>query len=118
MPSVRYRCAGLTVETGSLDATLLDVSIGHRIPHWHECGGNGRCTTCRVRVLDGASLLSPPTRREAELAQARGWDPTIRLACQPSASGDFPLERLVLRETTASQLRAETVGLEAGTERQ
>ena len=63
MPSVRYRCAGMTVETGSLDATLLDVSIAHKITHWHECGGNGRCTTCRVRVLDGASHLSAPTRR-------------------------------------------------------
>ena len=72
MPSVRYRCAGMTVETGSLDATLLDVSIAHKITHWHECGGHGRCTTCRVRVLDGASHLSPPTKREAELAQSIG----------------------------------------------
>ena len=118
MPSVRYRCAGMTVETGSLDATLLDVSIAHKITHWHECGGNGRCTTCRVRILDGASHLSAPTRREAELAQARGWDPTIRLACQTSASGDVTLERIVLSEATASQLRAETVGREAGAERQ
>lgn len=117
MPSVRYRCAGMTVETDSF-VTLLDVSIAHKITHWHECGGNGRCTTCRVRVLDGASHLSPPTRREAELAQARGWDPTIRLACQTSASGDVTLERIVLSEATASQLQAETVGREAGTERQ
>ncbi|TCL62226.1 adenylate/guanylate cyclase domain-containing protein [Rhizobium sp. BK251] len=118
MPSVRYRCAGVTVENGSLGATLLEVSIAHKITHWHECGGNGRCTTCRVRVLDGASHLSAPTRREAELAKARGWDPTIRLACQTSASGDVTLERIVLSEATASQLRAETVGREAGTERQ
>jgi adenylate cyclase len=117
MPSVRYLCAGMTVEAGSPDSTLLDVSIAHKITHWHECGGNGRCTTCRVRVLDGASHLSAPTRREAELAQARGWDPTIRLACQTSAKGDVTLERIVLSEATASQLRAETIGREAGVER-
>lgn len=118
MPSIRYRCAGMTVESGSLDATLLDISIAHKITHWHECGGNGRCTTCRVRILDGASHLSAPTRREVELAQARGWDPTIRLACQTSASGNITLERIVLSEATASQLRAETIGREAGAERQ
>ncbi len=118
MPSVRYRCAGVTVESDSLEATLLDVSIAHKITHWRECGGNGHCTTCRVRVLDGASHLSAPTIREAELAKARGWDPTIRLACQTSASGDVTLERIVLSEATASQLRAETVGREAGTQRQ
>lgn len=118
MPAVRYRCAGRTVETGSADATLLDVSIANKITHWHECGGNGRCTTCRVRILDGASHLSPPTRREAELARARGWDPTIRLACQASVRGDIALERIVLSEATANQLRAETIGREAGAERQ
>jgi len=83
-----------------------------------KCGGNGRYTTCRVRILDGASQLTPPTRREVELAQARGWDPTIRLACQTHASGDVTLERIVLSEATASQLRAETAGREAGAERQ
>ena len=118
MPLVRYRCAARTVENNSPGATLLDVSIAHKITHWHECGGNGRCTTCRVRVLDGALHLSPPTRREEDLARARGWDPTIRLACQTSPSGDVTLERIVLSEATASQLRAETVGREAGTERQ
>jgi len=101
-----------------LDATLLDISIAHKITHWHECGGNGHCTTRRVRILDGASHLSAPTKREVELAQARGWDPTIRLACQTSASGDITLERIVLSEATASQLRAEMVGREAGAERQ
>jgi class 3 adenylate cyclase/hemoglobin-like flavoprotein len=118
MPAVRYRCAGRTVETGDLHGTLLDISIANKITHWHECGGNGRCTTCRVRVLDGASNLSALTGREAQLATARGWDPTIRLACQTSISGDVTLERIVLSEATASQLRAETVGREAGAERQ
>jgi class 3 adenylate cyclase/hemoglobin-like flavoprotein len=117
MPLVHFRCAGKSVEFCRSDATLLDISIANKIAHWHECGGNGRCTTCRVRVLDGASHLSAPTKREAALARARGWDPTIRLACQCSARGNVTLERLVLSDATAAQLRAETIGREAGTER-
>jgi len=108
----------MTVESGSPEATLLDISIAHKITHWHECGGNGRCTTCRVRIVDGASHLSAPTRREVGLARARGWDPTIRLACQTVASGDVTLERIVLSEATASQLQTETIGREAGAELQ
>jgi ferredoxin len=38
--------------------TLLDVSIGQRIPHLHQCGARGRCTTCRIQVLDGISHVS------------------------------------------------------------
>ena len=108
----------MTVEAGGSQATLLEISIAHKITHWHECGGNGRCTTCRVRILDGASHLSAPTGREAALMQARGWDPAIRLACQTFALGDVTLERIVLSETMASQLQAESVGREAGIERQ
>ena len=66
----------------------------------------------------GAVISGGGLARLAELAQARGWDPTIRLACQTSASGDVTLERIVLSEATASQLQAETVGREAGAERQ
>ena len=40
------------VNTNGYSASLLDVSVAHQIPHVHECGGHGNCTTCRVRVLE------------------------------------------------------------------
>jgi ferredoxin len=55
-------------------ATLLEVSLRHHVAHLHECGGRGRCTTCRVRVVEGAANLTPREGREAELAQRREWD--------------------------------------------
>jgi adenylate cyclase len=63
--------------------SVLEASLRHRIPHASICGGKARCSTCRIRVLDGPSL-PPPTRREAFVLErvGAGGDPAIRLACQ------------------------------------
>jgi len=47
----------------------------------HRCGGNARCTTCRVEVLDG----DPGEMRELErnrLAMETGLGENVRLSCQ------------------------------------
>jgi ferredoxin len=54
----------------------------------HRCGGNARCTTCRVEVLDGdpGEMTDAERNRlavEAELA------PNIRLSCQIHVKDDL-----------------------------
>jgi|SRR6267142_3651089 len=47
----------------------------------HRCGGNARCTTCRVEILDG----DPGEMRELErnrLAMETGLAENVRLSCQ------------------------------------
>ena len=46
-------------------ATLLEISRSGGVPHAAVCGGRGRCTTCRVKVLDGLEHLPPPNPTEA-----------------------------------------------------
>ncbi len=47
----------------------------------HRCGGNARCTTCRVEILSGDA--GPMTEAEtARLAQEENLAPNTRLACQ------------------------------------
>ena len=69
----------------------LDVPAGrtvlaaiHAAGHdwWHACGGKGRCTSCRVRVLVGAEALAPPTEPELRYRAAGRLGPDERLACQ------------------------------------
>ena len=114
---VRYRCADRDVEVGGPGQTILDISIGGKIPHWRECGGRGKCSTCRVRVLDGAANLSPANAVERRLARARRWAPAIRLACQARVLGDVALERVLLSGADASQLQVETLDTKAGVDR-
>ncbi|MEM7587707.1 MAG: protein kinase, partial [Acidobacteriota bacterium] len=75
--------------------SLLDVSLKASIPHFHECGGRGRCSTCRVRVIAGAQGLTPRNRVETQLAQRLGWGDDIRLACQAKPVGDIAVKRLI-----------------------
>lgn len=115
--TLTYRCAGQTVVNDESERSILDVSVTNKIPHWRECGGNARCTTCRVQIYDGLANLSARTAAEQALADARDWSPAIRLACQTRVRGDVTLERLVRSGAEASQLQLETVGPDAAEER-
>ena len=52
------------VEEQNLGRSLLEISLEHGIPHVHACGGNARCSTCRVLVVEGLNNIAP--RNEAE----------------------------------------------------
>ena len=84
-----------TIQEDDPELSLLDVSLKHGIPHMHACGGNGRCSTCRVLIIDGKENLSPINDQERELALKRGFEGDVRLACQTTARGPVKLRRLV-----------------------
>lgn len=68
-----------TIEQGM---TVLEASHRANIPHASVCGGRGRCSTCRVRVLDGLENLDAPTELEAKVLRRVGAPDEVRLACQ------------------------------------
>lgn len=54
----------------------------------HRCGGNARCTTCRVEVLDGDA--GPMTEAEADrLETVSERLDTTRLSCQVQIRADL-----------------------------
>ena len=66
----------------SKGSSLLHAS--HSTGRYHEsvCGGRGRCTTCRVRVVSSLKELPKPNKIEQVVIDRLGFDPNIRLACQ------------------------------------
>jgi adenylate cyclase len=68
--------------------TILEASRIGRVPHASICGGRGRCTTCRVKVLAGADHLSPVGDREAKALKRIGAAADVRLACQAECLGE------------------------------
>ena len=71
----------------------------------HRCGGNSRCTTCRVIVLAGeADPMQEPERER--LAREATLDEGTRLSCQMRVTSDLWVK--VMK-------RASETGLEAGT---
>ena len=89
------------------ESSLLDISIENKIPHLHECGGSGKCTTCRVRILDGVQNVNPKTRLEKAAADARKWDESIRLACQCYPKGEVKIQRLIWSSGEVNKLQLE-----------
>jgi adenylate cyclase len=81
--------------------TLLEISQMSGRPHMAVCGGRARCTTCRVRVLDGSHHLPEPGPAEAHTLAKLGAPPGLRLACQACPRGDVTVQ--VLLEPKVSQ---------------
>jgi adenylate cyclase len=78
--------------------TLLNAALAAGIPHTHVCGGNARCSTCRVIVLEGLENIDPPNAEERALAERLGLPREVRIACQATVHGPTRVRRLVLDE--------------------
>lgn len=109
MPKVTFARDEKVVETAAGAQTLLECSLGSGIPHMYACGGNAKCSTCRVLVVEGGEGLSGPTTAEEKLAKKKGFEPNIRLACQARAVGDVTVRRLVTDDRDADTAMAEDV---------
>ena len=71
----------------------------------HKCGGNARCTTCRVKIVAG----DPPPMELLEqerLAREASLEPNTRLSCQIRVDSDL---------TVAVISRSSQTGIPAGT---
>lgn len=82
----------VTVQPGT---NLLEASRIGGIPHASVCGGRGRCSTCRVRVIAGETQLAAPNSQEAALLQRIGAAPGTRLACQAVPHGAVTIAPLL-----------------------
>ena len=85
-------------------ATLLETSRSGGIPHASVCGGRGRCSTCRVMILDcDAGCLLPPNDTEKKVLEKLNLPPNVRLACQVKPSGNVTCEPLLPPDVTAKE---------------
>lgn len=67
----------VTVEDGKRLVLAIEQNAGVDI--LHACGGNARCTTCRVEFIDGEPDRT--TAAEQQVLAARGVT-GVRLSCQ------------------------------------
>ena len=69
--------------------SVLEASLINNIPHAHVCGGRGRCSTCRIRILGGADGLPVPSAEEQAVLERVHAGPEVRLACQLRPTSDL-----------------------------
>jgi len=75
--------------------TILEASRAAGIPHASVCGGRGRCSTCRVRVIRGEEHLPAATADELRVLGRVGAPAHVRLACQVRPRRDLAVVPLV-----------------------
>ena len=86
--------------------TLLEISRANNIPHASVCGGRARCSTCRVRVEEGANSLPLPVFPETLTLASISAPHNVRLACQIRPTRPIAVTRL-LRSASAGPQSAD-----------
>lgn len=67
----------------ALGESILDAALAQGIDIDHACGGVCACSTCHVKILQGADCFREATDdEEDQLDKARDVALTSRLACQ------------------------------------
>ena len=73
---------------------VLALTDEAHVDQLHACGGNARCTTCRVEFVSGEP--DKITEAEKTLLAARGLaaTPHLRLSCQIACDHDMTLKAI------------------------
>lgn len=99
--TVRYAFGPTISATRGL--SVLEISQMNRIPHASVCGGRARCSTCRVRVLEGLDQLPPASVTEQHVLRRVGAPANVRLACQLRPTADLTISTLLPANLESAQ---------------
>jgi adenylate cyclase len=83
-------------------ATVLETLRANGIPLAAVCGGRARCTTCRIRVVDGEATLPEPVGLEAAALSRIGATEGVRLACQLRPTTNISVIPLLTADASAA----------------
>ncbi len=67
--------------------SILEASRLEGVSHFSACGGKGRCSTCRVKILESDGPLPEPSDLERATLQRIHADSDVRLGCQLRPTG-------------------------------
>ena len=90
MPQLTVEGYG-TFEVAAGKRLVLAIEQDAKVDILHACGGNARCTTCRVEFIDGEPAAQ--TAAEKERLAARGLT-GVRLSCQILCDHDMTVRAI------------------------
>jgi ferredoxin len=103
MPQVEINDEKMEAKLGE---PLLTIARRHAAHIGFYCDGNGLCTMCECRIIEGADQLSPVTEAERTWLPTARMDDGYRLGCQASLRGPGPVRALTRAEELRRQLNA------------
>ncbi len=84
--------------------SVLEASRWAGVAHASVCGGRGRCSTCRIRILAGLQQLPWPAPAEVATLYRIKAPHGVRLACQLRPTADVSVQPLVSTAHSAKGL--------------
>ena len=73
-------------------ANLMQSLLKGNMPVASSCHGDGICSKCAVRIVNGAENLNKMKDSEAQLLEKNGFPTPYRLSCQTIVLGDITLD--------------------------
>lgn len=70
------------IDSENTESKVIELIHESGIDWMHACGKKGRCTTCKMIILDGQENLSPETERELFFKNQARLHSNERLTCQ------------------------------------
>ena len=116
-PRVSINYAGGPTVTVPIGPTLLEISRLNKIPHASVCGGRARCSTCRVRIEEGAENLPAAVFPESVTLAAIEAPANVRLACQIRPAKPLVVTRLLRPVGTGPEAAGVPESDSSGTEK-
>jgi ferredoxin, 2Fe-2S len=79
----------LTIDAAPSTSKVIELIHESDIDWMHACGKKGRCTTCKLIVMQGIENLSELTDQERVFRTQGRLKANERLACQVNLLGDI-----------------------------
>ncbi|RXI97815.1 (2Fe-2S)-binding protein [Anaerobacillus alkaliphilus] len=93
------------VKINVVDYQIIEGEEGKKLVHvledngvdiLHRCGGNAKCTSCRVEVIEGD--FGPKSEQEQQTLANKGFtDENLRLSCQIRVNGDATVKPVMTK---------------------
>jgi len=75
------------IQTNERGRKVIELIHENYIDWMHACGKKGRCTSCKMIVVEGMENLSPMNDREHFFAEKDRLKVNERLSCQAKLTG-------------------------------
>lgn len=93
MPKLTVEGAG-TFDVPQGKRMVLALEDEAKIDQLHACGGNARCTTCRVEFVAGEPETMTQAEKDVLAARGLSGQPGLRLSCQILCDHDMSVRAI------------------------
>ena len=75
-----------------LHANLMQSLLAAGLPVASSCNGEGVCSKCRIKIIQGPENLSAPNDTELILKEQNSLGKDLRISCQVEVLGDITVD--------------------------